>query len=93
MKKLLNILKKIPKGKITTYSILAKKLKTNPRAIARLLSKNPHPDKYPCYKVVLSSGKIGGYNLGVKEKIKRLKKEGIKIRNNIVVDFEKVLFE
>ena len=73
------LLRKIPKGKVTTYKILAEKLKLHPRAIAKLLSKNKHPDKYPCYKVVHSDGSIGGYIKGQKEKIRRLKKDGIEI--------------
>ena len=74
------LLRKIPKGKVTTYKILAKKLKLHPRTIAKLLSKNEFPNKYPCYKVVHSDGKIGGYTpKGQKEKIRRLKKDGINI--------------
>ncbi|MEM5872381.1 MAG: MGMT family protein [Candidatus Aenigmatarchaeota archaeon] len=78
------LLTKIPKGKVTTYGILAKKLKIHPRVVGKLLSKNIYLNKYPCYKVVLSSGKIGGYSIGLKNKIKRLRKDGIKIKNNKV---------
>jgi deoxyribonuclease V len=77
LKKLL----KIPRGKVTTYKELARVCKTHPRAVARILSSNNAPDKFPCFKVVNSDGGIGGYThkLGVKEKIKRLRREGIVI--------------
>jgi len=77
----LELLTKIPKGKVVSYSTLAKICKTSPRAIGRILSKNEELDKYLCYKVVKKNGEIGGYKLGVNEKIKRLKRDGIKIIN------------
>jgi O6-methylguanine-DNA--protein-cysteine methyltransferase len=90
-KKLQELLLKIPKNKVTTYKILARELKIHPRAVGRLLSKND-PRKAPCYKVVYSSGKVGGYSSGVKEKIKLLKKDGIEIRNG-KVDLKRFLFD
>ena len=74
MKKLQILLTKIPKGKVTTYKIVAKKLKIHPRTAGRLLSNNPHPDKYPCYRVVYSNGRV------VSKHVKLLKKEGIEIK-------------
>ncbi|MDD3120178.1 MAG: MGMT family protein [Candidatus Gracilibacteria bacterium] len=73
----------IPKGKITTYKILADKFKIHPRAVARILSQNHEPDVFPCYKVVHHDGKLGGYTheLGIEEKIRRLEKDGIKVVN------------
>ncbi len=40
---------------------------------------NPFPNRYPCCKVVGSDGKLTGYALGLAEKEKRLRAEGIKI--------------
>jgi alkylated DNA nucleotide flippase Atl1 len=84
LKQLQKLLTKIPKGKVTTYKILAKKLKIHPRVVGKLLSKNPNGDKYPCYKVIRSDGRLGGYTSprGIKEKMERLKKNGILIKNN-----------
>ncbi len=76
----------VPKGKVVTYKALSKKFSLHPRTIAMILSKNKHPDKYPCYKVVYSSGHVGGYILGVEEKIKRLKREGIKVVDGKIKD-------
>ncbi|MFH0929223.1 MAG: MGMT family protein [Candidatus Aenigmatarchaeota archaeon] len=75
------LLLKIPKGRVVSYKELARKLGIHPRTAARLLSRNPFPDRYPCYKVVCSDGRLGGYSGGLKEKKKRLEKDGIDIRN------------
>ena len=62
--------KKIPKGKVTTYKIIAKKLKTKAyRAVGNALNKNKTPIKIPCHRVVSSDRSIGGYSKGVKKKI------------------------
>lgn len=54
-------LKTFKKGQTTTYKALAIKLKSHPRAIAMILKSNK--DKtVPCYKVIRSDGKLGGYN-------------------------------
>ena len=81
MQEFQKLLRKIPKGKVVTYAILAKKLKIHPRYVGKLCAKNPYPNKYPCYKVVLSSGKIGNYSGkgGIKRKIQLLKRDGIRI--------------
>ncbi len=81
MHKCIKLLKKIPRGKVVSYSELAKACGTSPRAVGRILHSNKYPDEYPCYKVVRKDGSISGYSLGIKEKIKRLKAEGIKIKN------------
>lgn len=85
-KKVLHALKKIPKGKVTTYGILAKKFKTSPRAVGQIMRSNPIPDKCPCYKVIKSDGTLGGYSGKTKgkelqRKINFLKEDGIKIEN------------
>ncbi len=87
-KRVYNLLNKIPKGKVTTYKAIAKKLKSSPRAVGKALNKNPWPIKIPCHRVIKSNGKIGGYKLGIKNKIKLLKKEGIKIKNQKIFKFK-----
>ncbi len=76
--KIYNFLRKIPKGKITTYKILAQTVRKskNWRQIGKILSQNPDPQKYPCYKVVKSNSEIGGYNGGKLAKKKPLQKMG-----------------
>jgi methylated-DNA-[protein]-cysteine S-methyltransferase len=83
MHQALLLLKKIPRGKVTTYKELARVCKTSPRAIGRIMAKNPDPLGYPCYKVVSSKGKLCGYSGqgGLRTKKKLLKKEGITLRH------------
>ena len=87
-------LKEVPRGKIVTYKILAESIGTKAyRAVGNIMNKNKYPNKIPCYKVVNSDCSLGCYKLGKREKIKRLRKEGIKIKNNKILNFEKVLYE
>ena len=87
--KVFKLLRKIPEGKITTYKEIGLTLNLNPRKVGRILSENEDLENIKCYKVVKSDGKVGGYKLGIKEKIKRLEKEGIKVENGKIVDFER----
>lgn len=88
-KEVLKEVSKIPKGKTKTYKQLAEKLKTSPRAVARILSQNPAPISVPCHRVIRSNGKIGGYTFKGKKKpemkINLLRKEGIKVKGNRVL--------
>lgn len=81
LKEMQKLLLKIPKGKVVSYKEIARKLGIHPRAAGRLVGSNPDGNRYPCYKVVNSDGKIGGYSKGVSRKMKMLKKDGIEIRN------------
>lgn len=49
-----------------------------------IMRKNQHPEYFPCFKVVGSDGTLTGYILGLEEKEKRLKAEGIQIFNGKV---------
>ena len=92
MSRLQQLLKKIPRCKVTSYGILAKQLRTSPRAVGRMLNCNKYPDNYPCYKIVMSNGKIGGYSGGIAKKIDLLKRDGIVVKHGKIVDFEKRLY-
>ncbi|HAT73755.1 MAG: Methylated-DNA/protein-cysteine methyltransferase [Candidatus Moranbacteria bacterium GW2011_GWF2_36_839] len=79
--KVLEIVGKIPIGKVLTYKKVAKEA-GNPkayRAVGNILHKN-HNLKIPCHRVICSNGEIGGYNRGEKEKRKLLTREGIIIK-------------
>lgn len=96
-KQVLDKIIEIPKGKITTYSILAAAI-GNPsatRAVANALGKNQSPVLVPCYKIIKSNGDVGGYSseLGAKEKIRLLEGDGLKVENGRVVDYEKFLWK
>ena len=92
----IDVMKKIPRGKVTTYKILAQKLGTNAyRAVGSAVKKNPYAPVVPCHRVVKSDGRVGFYSGpgGVNAKIRLLKKEGVSIKGNRIVDFKKVLFK
>jgi methylated-DNA-[protein]-cysteine S-methyltransferase len=76
------VLKKVPKGKVTTYKAIAEKLNSKAyRAVGTAMNKNPYAPEIPCHRVVNSNGKVGNFATGQKKKIRLLKKEGIEIIN------------
>lgn len=88
-----NICKRIPKGRVSTYGLIAKALGTKAyRAVGNALNKNPYAPEVPCHRVVNSNGKVGGFAKGLKAKKKLLEKEGLEIRNNRIINFERSLF-
>jgi methylated-DNA-[protein]-cysteine S-methyltransferase len=72
--------KEIPRGRVTTYKEVARAVGSERayRAAGNALSRNPHPVKVPCHRVVKSDRSIGGFSKGAGEKKKLLKKEGVK---------------
>ena len=79
--KVLSVVKKIPRGETLSYKEVAKRA-GNPkasRAVGAILKTNFNP-KIPCHRVIrsdacLPAGRgLGGYNRGVKQKIKLLHK-------------------
>ena len=88
------LVRQIPPGRISTYGAVAKAL-GNPgyaRAVGKMMNKNPDADTMPCFKIVSSDGGLGGFGLGIDDKIRRLKEDGIKVKDGRIVDFEKVFF-
>ena len=79
--KVWNYLKKIPRGKVKTYSDVAKSIgkPLAVRAVANAIGKNPLAPLIPCHRVIRSDGSLGGYSGkgGIKTKRLLLKKEGI----------------
>jgi methylated-DNA-protein-cysteine methyltransferase-like protein len=85
----------IPKGKVLTYSALARLSGyKNPRVVGNILNKNPDPKKYPCHRVVAKSGKISrSYAFGgAIAQGRKLIREGIKVVNG-KVNLDKHLWE
>ena len=80
----------IPRGKISTYKKIAETLDTKAyRAVGSAMAKNPNPITVPCHRIINNNGKIGGYALGVNEKIKLLEDEGFTIKKGKVLNFER----
>lgn len=76
------VVAKIPKGQVLTYKEVAKRAGSPKafRSVGNILRKNCSP-KIPCYRVIRSDGKAGGYKgiMNNKEKVKILRKEGVRI--------------
>src|SRR3989338_3475696 len=99
--KIWDLAKKVPKGKVTTYKILAEKLGTKAyRAVGTAMNKNPNglvscgylSEMVPCHRVVASNGHLHGFSHGLNKKAELLRNEGIKVKNNKVENFDRVLF-
>ena len=90
--KVYSFVRKIPKGKVSTYEIVADHINSRAyRAVGTALHKNPYRE-VPCHRVVNSNGEVGGFARGVNKKISLLRKEGIKIKGKKIVNLERYLF-
>lgn len=93
-KKIYKKLLEVPEGKITTYGELAKAVgfTNGQRAVGKFMNKNPYPVIIPCHRVVKADGKIGGYAYGEEIKTNMLKKEGIRVKDGKILDWEKAIY-
>ena len=93
--KVYDYLRTIPKGKVSTYGRIAEYLgnKNLARTVGNILHDNPDPNKYPCYKVVNSKGKLAENFAfgGIEVQKKLLLNDDIKVVNN-KVDLSVYLF-
>ncbi len=88
------VLRKVPKGKVTTYKEIANSVGTKAyRAVGNAMNKNPYSPGVACHRVVNSNGKIGGFASGAQNKIKMLKKEGVEVKKGKIENFNKVLYK
>ncbi len=87
--------KLVPRGRVTTYGQIAKAIgkPRAARAVGNALNRNPYAPVVPCHRVVRSDGRIGGFAGGPKAKAGLLRKDGVKVKDGKVVDFEKRLFD
>ena len=96
--KVWELMKKIPRGKVTTYGLIARKLNTRAyRAVGNACRRNPYAPRVPCHRVVRSDGTIGGFGgwtsgRTIERKIRLLRKERVEIKNRKIVNFKEVLF-
>ncbi len=63
-KSVCQVMKEIPKGKVASYGMLAKLIRSGPRAVGTGVARNPWPLFVPCHRVVPSSLEIGNYSIG-----------------------------
>lgn len=91
-KKIIALIKKIPKGKVATYSQLAK-LANNPHAIRGvvwILHSQSSTKDLPWHRVVNAKGKISFPEMSeqwIKQK-KLLEKDGIEFGDGLVIDMD-----
>lgn len=78
------LLKQIPRGKVTTYKAIALAAGINARQVGRLLHSNTNPEVYPCHRVIHSDGSMaGGYAFGGPDKQQGLlEEEGISFKGS-----------
>jgi methylated-DNA-[protein]-cysteine S-methyltransferase len=91
-------LKKIPRGRVTTYGILARYLQCgSPRAVGQALRANPFAPEVPCHRVISSTLRLGGYQgrtsgAPAERKIALLQKEGVRFINHQLAEPQVHLF-
>jgi methylated-DNA-protein-cysteine methyltransferase-like protein len=92
--KVYELVSKIPKGKVTTYGAIGKKLHMSPRTVGTALHLNPYEEEVPCHRVVNRDGRIApGFAFGgIGEQRKRLEREGIVFKDETHIDLS-VYFE
>lgn len=90
-KKIYGLVTSIPKGKVTTYGVLAKLANTNPRVVGYALHENKDPKHIPCHRVINSKGEISsGYAFGgPRVQREMLEEEGIIFNKNGGVDLKR----
>ncbi len=73
----------IPRGRVSTYNLIAQYI-DNPkgaRAVGTALATNPFPIVIPCHRAIRSDGALGGYQGGLAMKRTLLEMEGIAFRD------------
>ena len=86
-KRVLAVNFKVPRGRVTTYGAIAKKLGSpqGARAVGTALAANPFPIIIPCHRVVRADGNPGGFGGGPEMKRALLEMEGVGFSRNGLV--------
>jgi methylated-DNA-[protein]-cysteine S-methyltransferase len=73
----------IPRGQVSTYGLIARRLgdANAARAVGTALATNPFPIVIPCHRAIRSDGALGGFQGGLKMKRALLQMEGIVFRD------------
>ena len=88
----LNIVSQIPRGKVTTYGLIATLAgwPSHARMVGRTLRYTPGAEKLPCHRVVNIVGRTAP---GWSQHRPLLEKEGVTFKSNGHVDMEKHFWE
>jgi len=95
--KVIEVVKQIPYGKVTTYGLIAEYLgsKRSARMVGWVLNKQKGNLEIPAHRVVNRKGLLTGkmHFDGINLMQELLENEGIIIKNNQIVDLEKYLWK
>ena len=88
-------LRKIPKGRVTTYGAIAAAIRSGPRAVGTAVASNPWSLFVPCHRVVPSGLTVGQYSMnghpdgeGSRMKRQLLSREGlIFLKDRVLPEF------
>lgn len=91
--KVYKIVQKIPKGRVTTYGTIGKKLSMSPRVVGQALHLNPYEGEVPCHRVVNRDGRVApnfafGGN-GIQRKL--LEAEGVRFKDEMHVAKDQII--
>jgi methylated-DNA-[protein]-cysteine S-methyltransferase len=69
----------VPRGRVTTYGLIAARLGKPgaARAVGQALARNPFPIVIPCHRALRHDGSLGGYQGGAAMKHRLLLDEGV----------------
>lgn len=85
-RKVIHVMKLIPKGKVTTYGLIAKRIRSAPRPVGGAVSSNPWPLFVPCHRVVNANLTLGNYSMcGSLSKAGTATKQAILLRENVPI--------
>ena len=95
--KVIEVVKQIPYGKVTTYGLIAEYLgsKRSARMVGWVLNKQKGKPEIPAHRVVNRKGMLTGkmYFDGINLMQELLENEGVIIKNNQILDLEKYLWK
>ena len=75
--KVYEVVNEIPKGKVLSYKRVGELIGNKGyRAIGKILKKS---NGLNCHRVIKENCEVGGFNRGIENKIKLLRKEGVKV--------------
>jgi len=91
--RVLELTRMIPRGKVTTYKIIAHRLRSKGyRAVGMALKHNPRPIIVPCHRVIRSDGSLGGFSSKKHSKKALLEKEGVRFKGDKIIGLRMRLF-
>jgi methylated-DNA-protein-cysteine methyltransferase related protein len=91
------VARQIPKGRVTSYGAIANCLgtKLSARMVGWAMNGAGHAKpKVPAHRVVNRNGLLSGkHHFGGDKMEKLLKKEGVKVKNDTVINFDKLFWD